>query len=242
MTSDVTLNSAIQSQQATNAAGGKLAEDFSQFLTLLTIQLQNQDPLSPMDTTEFTNQIVAFTGVEQQINTNQKLDALVAMGLTNAFTGALDYVGLDISYLSTEFNFDGTKPVDISYALDEQAADTTINIFNETGDLVFSGDGTNNVGVNEFVWDGTLTSGGIAPEGTYEIRVDSLNIEDAPVSSSIVVNGTVRGVETQNGTIFLLVGERAVPVANVLNANQAPIIIAEEDPPPEDPPVDPPPA
>ena len=79
MVSDVTINSALNQQQKTESAKTGLAEDFAQFLTLLTVQLQNQDPLSPMDTTEFTNQLVAFTGVEQQINTNQKLDSLVAM-------------------------------------------------------------------------------------------------------------------------------------------------------------------
>lgn len=229
MTSDVTISSAIQQQNKTAAATGKLTEDFTQFLTLLTVQLQNQDPLSPMDTTEFTNQIVAFTGVEQQINTNQKLDALVAMGLTNAFTGALQYVGLDISYLSSEFNFDGEKPAEISYALDRQSAKTKINIYSESGALVYTADGSSNVGVNDFTWDGTMTNGGIAPPGTYEIKVDSLDSEGKGVSSSIVVTGSVRGVETQNGTIFLLVGDRAVSVASVLNASKPTIIAANDD-------------
>ena len=238
MTADVTINSAIQAQQGTSAAGTQLAEDFTQFLTLLTVQLQNQDPLDPMDTTEFTNQLVAFTGVEQQINANQKLDNLVALALTDSFTGALQYVGLDISYLSSELNYDGTRPVEVSYALDEQAVETKINIFDESGDLVFTADGSSNVGINDFTWDGTLSGGGVAPPGTYEIKIDSLNAQDEGVSSSIVVTGTVKGVETQNGTIFLLVGDRAVPIGSVLNASNPPIIAlddgeggGEEDPP-----------
>ncbi|GJL84360.1 MAG: basal-body rod modification protein FlgD [Micavibrio sp.] len=241
MASDVTISSAIQQQQGTSAAGTQLAEDFNQFLTLLTVQLQNQDPLSPMDTTEFTNQIVSFTGVEQQINTNQKLDALVAMGLTNAFTGALQYVGLDISYLSSEFHYDGAKPVDVSYALDEQAAETKVSIFDASGGLVFRADVSSNVGVNNFTWDGSLTNGGTAPAGTYEIKVDALDIEGNAISSSTVVTGAVKGVETQNGTIFLLVGDRAVPVGSVLNASKPPIIVVEDEGGgEEDPPATPP--
>lgn len=221
MASDVSLNTALQNQQKTADSKNKLADDFTQFLTLLTIQLQNQDPLSPMDTTEFTNQLVAFTGVEQQINANQKLDALVAMGLGNAFTGALQYVGLDVSYLSSEFQFAGAaKPAEISYALDKQSVETKISIYDETDKLVYSTKGSGKAGVNEFVWDGTTNAGGKAPAGTYEIKIDAIDSDDKGIKSSIVVNGSVRGVETQNGTLFLLVGDRAVPVANVLNASQ----------------------
>ncbi len=242
MASDVTISSAIQQQQGTSAAGTQLAEDFNQFLTLLTVQLQNQDPLSPMDTTEFTNQIVSFTGVEQQINTNQKLDALVAMGLTNAFTGALQYVGLDVSYLSSEFHYNGEKPADISYALDEQAVETKVNIYDESGDLVFSADVSSNVGVNDFTWDGSLTNGGTAPAGTYEVKIDALDIDGKAIGSSTVVTGAVKGVETQNGTLFLLVGDRAVPVGSVLNASNPPptIVVEDEGGGEEDPPADPP--
>ena len=118
MTGDVTIQNAINSAQTTQSSTVQLAEDFSQFLSLLTVQLQNQDPLSPMETNEFTNQLVAFTGVEQQINTNQKLDDLVSLGLGTSFSASLNYVGLDVSYLSSETFFDGSNPVEFSYAVD----------------------------------------------------------------------------------------------------------------------------
>ena len=114
MVSDVTIGTALNQQANTAASTASLAEDFSQFLQLLTIQLQNQDPLSPMETNEFTNQLVAFTGVEQQINTNQKLDSLVALQLGNSTGQALGYIGNDISYISSEFNYDGTNDVTIN--------------------------------------------------------------------------------------------------------------------------------
>lgn len=232
MTSDLTISGAINQQQKTANSGTKLAQDFTQFLTLLTVQLQNQDPLSPMDTTEFTNQLVAFTGVEQQINTNQKLDALVSMALGNSFTSSLGYVGLDVSYLSSEFHFDGQNKNEITYALDEQAVEGKIRVRDESGKVIYTADANKTVGVHKFSWDGSLTNGGKAAEGTYTVTVEALNSNDEPIDSSIVVTGRVRGVETQNGQLFVLVGERAVPVSSILNAvkpPQTPVTTPEEE-------------
>jgi len=219
MVSDVTISSALQAQSSTDAASTGLAEDFSQFLELLTIQLQNQDPLSPMETTEFTNQLVAFTGVEQQINTNQKLDSLVALQLGNSIGSAINYVGKDISYVSGEFNFDGENTNTIKYSLSDQAVESTLRILDENGSVVFETNAATAVGQNEFVWDGTLSGGGTAEPGTYSIQIDALNSNDEAVSSTAVVNGLVTGVESQNGSIFAIVGNRAVSLGNILSVN-----------------------
>ncbi|MCB1563114.1 MAG: flagellar hook capping family protein [Alphaproteobacteria bacterium] len=230
MVSDVTVGTAIDQQSKTAQASTKLAADFSQFLTLLTTQLQNQDPLSPMDTTEFTNQLVAFSGVEQQINTNQKLDDLVALQLGNVMGDALGYVGMDVSYISSELSFDGTRPVKINYALNGQAVDSKLRIYDEGGKLVFETDAATSTGNNEFFWDGSLKGGGIAAPGTYEVKIDALDVDDEPVTSSTVVTGNVRGIETQNGLVFVLIGERAVSIGNILNASQpAPTAAAPEE-------------
>ena len=221
MVSDINFNTALDQQSKTQAASTGLAEDFAQFLTLLTVQLQNQDPLNPMDSTEFTNQLVAFTGVEQQINTNQKLDSMVALQLGNSFSSSLNYVGKDVSYVSSEFAYDGT-PSKITYALDSQAASSTIRIYDDSGAVVYETRGGTSTGQQTFTWDGSLKNGGKAESGTYQIKVDALDGDGKAVDSTTVVTGNVRGVETQNGSIFLLVGDRAVSIANVLNSS-API-------------------
>lgn len=234
MTSDVTLSNAGYNAQKTAVAGTKLAEDFTQFLTLLTTQLQNQDPLNPMDSTEFTNQLVQFTQVEQAINTNQKLDHLVQMQLSSMTNMALGYVGLDITYPSVELSFDGETPSKITYSLAEEAREAYINIRDENGTLVFNGPVPRDVGTKFYEWDGRTTDGSIAKEGTYSFTIDAVNSADKPIQASTAVNGKVRGVETQNGVPYLLVGDRAVPVGNVINAVIAKTAAAA-DPAPEEP-------
>lgn len=228
MTSDVNITSALTSQQTTSTASAQLAEDFDDFLILLTTQLQNQDPLSPMDSTEFTNQLVAFAGVEQSINMNQKLDSLVSLGLGDSFSAALNYVGLDISYLSAEAYFDGQSPVTINYAVSGTSSDTTINIFDESGDLVYSQKVSDDETVEKFVWDGTTDNGTIASAGTYTVRVDALDAENDALDTSTVITGHVKGIETQDGVTYLLVGDRAVSLGNVINVSEPDTAETEE--------------
>src|SRR5476651_11105 len=75
----------------------EIASNFQQFLQLLTTQLQNQDPLSPMDTNQFTQQLVAFAEVEQQLKTNTDLDQLVSLNKTSQATAALSFVGKQVT-------------------------------------------------------------------------------------------------------------------------------------------------
>lgn len=219
MVSDVTFQSAAAGAQQTNTSTASLAGDFNQFLTLLTTQLQNQDPLNPMDTTEFTNQLVAFSGVEQQINTNKKLDDLVALQLSGAFSSALNYVGMDVNYISNEFAFDGTNSNRIAYALDGEATTAKVSIYDEAGELVYQKDGTTSSGSNEMYWDGTMNNGQKAPAGTYTVKIDAVNSSGEGVDSTTVVSGKVKGAESQGGQVFLIVGERAVNVGSIINVN-----------------------
>lgn len=215
MTSDVTINNALNFAENTANSSASLAGDFDDFLVLLTTQLQNQDPLDPASSSEFTSQLVQFAGVEQSINTNQKLDALVSLSLGSSFSSALNYVGKDISYISSEGHFNGTDPVKIIYAVDGKSVDTTINVFDEDGTLLLS----ENVASGEttFEWDGKDENGIVQPEGTYTIRVDALDGQDNGLTVTTVVTGHVSGIETQNGSTFLLVGSRAVSLGNIIN-------------------------
>ena len=151
MTSDVTLTSTLTNASQTAQQSATLSADLSQFLTLLTTQLQNQDPLSPMDSTEFTNQLVQFSQVEQQINTNQKLDDMLQLQLASMSNVGINYVGLDISYLSAEASYDGEAPVTINYSLSEDATIAKLYVSNEEGEVVYSADVPTTAGRSERV-------------------------------------------------------------------------------------------
>ena len=222
MTSDVTLTGAATNAARTQQQSVKLADDFSDFLTLLTTQLQNQDPLAPMDSTEFTNQLVQFSQVEQSINTNQKLDDLLSLQLASISSVALGYVGLDATYSSSEMYWDGTKSVNINYALQEEARIAKVNIYSESGQLLRSMDAPKSVGTHKVIWDGKDNNGNTVETGTYNIRIDAADTKDKPISVSTAVSGTVRGIESQNGVIYLLVGERAIALNTVIQATKPP--------------------
>jgi flagellar basal-body rod modification protein FlgD len=215
---NTTISGITTDAQKTNASTQTLSNDFNDFLQLLTVQLQNQDPLNPMDTNEFTNQLVQFSQVEQQINTNQKLDSLVSLQLSSSISAALGYVGLNANYISNDLYFDGTNPGQITYSLPETASVSKMVITDDQGQEVFSRTIPGTAGKHDVVWDGKDAFGNVMPRGTYNIRIDALNADDKPVKSTVVVQGMIRGVETQDGQILLLVGDRAVPMANVLNA------------------------
>ena len=230
MSSDITITQAANNAAQTQNQRAQLTEDFDDFLNLLTIQLQNQDPLSPMDTTEFTNQLVNFAGVEQQINTNEKLDTLVGFGFTNVNTQALGYVGLQANYQSTELYYDGARPVDISYVVDGTAVSADIRITDESGETIRLIEGSTGAGRQDFVWDGLMDNGLAAPEGTYQVRIDAIDQEGITLNSQILVSGIIRGVETQDGQALLLIGERAVPIGNVINVSEPePLTVTEEE-------------
>lgn len=222
MASDVTLNNALDFSQRTATSSAKLADDFNEFLILLTTQLQNQDPLSPMDSTEFTNQLVNFAGVEQQINANQKLDSLVSLMIGSAFSTTIGYIGKDISYISSEAHFDGSKPVEINYAIEGASSQTKLNIYDADNKLIFSKDITASDGTRKFVWDGKDNNGNTVENGTYSIRVDALDAQNEALKTTTVVSGRVTGVETQNGTTMLLVGDRAISIGTLINVKEAP--------------------
>ena len=169
MLSNITASG--QAVQADQTAQQKvtLAEDFTQFLQLLTTQLQNQDPLSPMDSNEFTNQLVQFSQVEQAINSNTKLDNLVNLQLNNAATSALGYVGMDASYVSAEIALVEGEGTNIRYSLSDPAAVSKINIYDEESNLVYSGDANKAAGVHDFEWDGKDQLGETLPTGTYAV-------------------------------------------------------------------------
>jgi flagellar basal-body rod modification protein FlgD len=233
MTSEVSINAAQlgAQQQTLQGQSNKLSEDFDDFLVLLTTQLQNQDPLSPMESTEFTNQLVSFSQVEQQINQNQKLDQMLGLQLASTSTVALGYVGLDVGYVGDLFYSNGTDPREINYAVQGDAVKNSVFIRDaDTGELVRTLDGVASQGNHSVTWDGLDDNGFIVPAGNYRVSVDALDKDDNAVSTSTAVSGRVNGIESVNGVVQLLLeGDAIVPVSSIINAKEPTVTVASND-------------
>ncbi|MCR5877089.1 flagellar hook assembly protein FlgD [Phenylobacterium sp. J367] len=185
----------------------RLAENFDTFLTLLTTQLRNQDPLSPMDSNQFTQQMVQMTGVEQQLLTNDLLGKLVANSNSGIST-AVSLIGKEVRAVSDTAAIQGGKAQWI-YDLDREAESVTMEILDAQGNRVasktLSGDDLK-AGEHTFTWDGKNFSGQALPNGgAYTLKVTAKDSTGTAVPTSTYIQGLVAGVEQQDGQTMLTV-------------------------------------
>ena len=214
---------AIGNTPASAAASGtaSLASTFDSFLLLLTTQLKNQDPLDPLDSGDFTRQLVEFTGVEQSIATNSNLEQLIAMTRANEFAGSVQYIGKIIEAHGSTTALTGGQ-AEWSYAVTGQVSETTVKVLNERGIAVYTTQGKIGVGTHNFVWDGKDGAGNPLPDGDYTLRVHSLDGEGNDVDISINLFGRVNGVQSEAGETLLTLGRSAIPLKDVLSVKEAP--------------------
>ena len=183
-----------------------IANNFDTFLQLLTTQLKNQNPLDPLDTNQFTQQLVQFAGVEQQINMNQQLTSLVSLQKANQTTSAMSFLGA-----TATVDGSSTKLVDgkgsWSFTADKPSTGT-ITIKDSTGQTAYSGSFPLNAGTQSFKWDGRGTNGTQWPDGTYTLSITAKDANGQSVAVSTTVNGTVDAVDlTQNPPALTIGGQ-----------------------------------
>lgn len=193
----------------------KLSSDLNSFLTLLTSQLKNQDPLSPMDSTQFTNQLVQFSQVEQQININSNLSNLIGLTQQSIASNVVNYIGKTIEGPSSQAPLTNGQ-MKASYNLSADAASVTIAVKDGSGNIVFSKVGDATSGVHEFDWDGKDSNGIQQPDGTYTLTVTAIATDGSTVNTGTTAFGKVTGVTTTNGDTTLLIGNIGIPLKSVL--------------------------
>ena len=207
-----------------NSGSTMLASNFETFLTLLTSQLKNQDPLSPVDSNQFTAQLTQMAGVEQQLLTNDLLKSLVAGQGGGSLANAANYIGKDATaaWAATKLT-DGKATW--SYELANTATDAKLQVLDSTGKVVWEGPAPDrSTGVHDFTWDGKTTSGVDATEGgVYTLKITANNATGGTVDSQVLTRGRITGVEMYNGEAYLTVGNSILPLSTViaLEENQA---------------------
>ncbi|MFS0712078.1 flagellar hook assembly protein FlgD [Brevundimonas phoenicis] len=213
-----------------NAGGQMLASNFQTFLSLLTTQLKNQDPLSPVDSNEFTAQLTQMAGVEQQLLTNDLLTGLLKVQQGDGLTGAAQYIGKDATAVWAATRFEDGE-ANWSYELAADATDATLQVLDASGKVVWSGpapDKTN--GMHDFKWDGKTTGGGQVDDGgVYTLKVVAKDGAGKAVDSQVLIRGRVTGVEMYDNTPFVIIGNSIMPVSSLIALEEQKAAVKPED-------------
>jgi flagellar basal-body rod modification protein FlgD len=183
-----------------------IASNFTAFLQLLTTQLRNQNPLDPLDTNQFTQQLVQFAQVEQQLRSNDQLETLVALQKSTQASAALDFVGKTVlvggatthlaSTGNTVWTFSSPKP-----------ATATVTIRDSTGQTAFSSNYSINAGRQDFVWDGRGTNGQRWPAGNYTMSIAAKDANGQSVAITTDVQGIVDSADISQTPPVLSIGD-----------------------------------
>jgi flagellar basal-body rod modification protein FlgD len=182
------------SAQSQTARAG-LTDNFDTFLTLLTTQLQNQDPLSPIDSTEFTTQLVQFSGVEQQIRMNDQLEALFGLQQSSFAASMASYLDRDVLLDASTVTYDGSTPIELRYRVDPSATDATLTVRDSSNRIVYQGALPTGQGELPFTFEGERTDGTTLPAGAYSFSFGARNIAGESVTSGGAVFARVLGLD-----------------------------------------------
>jgi flagellar basal-body rod modification protein FlgD len=183
-----------------------LANNFDTFLKLLTVQMQNQDPLSPLDTNQFTQQLVSFTGVEQSIQQNKNLQTLIGEMRGQNLNSSASYIGKEVT-ADTDLAALGPTGARWNYTLDSDALSNKLNVTTERGDIVATFNGDTKRGAHSFAWDGRLQNGTKAPAGNYRLAPAAKASDQSDVTTHVQLVGRVDAVESgPNGSSLIVAG------------------------------------
>lgn len=195
-----------------------LSSNFNNFLRMLMTQLQNQDPTSPMDTNEFTRELVQFSAVEQQIATNTSLTRLIELTQAGEVMQSAAMIGRHVTVESDTMPLQNGKGTLRFTAPAEQPVHITV--LSEKGDTIAEHAITAKRGSNEFTWDGRDAVGKTAPDGAYRVAVQAIGVDGTPKALPFQVVGVASGVVTENNAVRLQLGSMSVPFSQVRSVTE----------------------
>ena len=177
--------------------------------------MKNQDPLDPLDATQFVDQLVSFSGVEQQIAQNQNLESLLIIQSAAAQTSSVGYIGRVATALTPDSRLqDGAASW--QYELPENAKNTSLVVRDSSDRIVYRTAGDTTTGRHDFTWDGTTTSGSAAPDGIYSLEIDAAAENGANITAEIRASARVTGIDLSGSEVVVEMGGVEVPLSSVL--------------------------
>lgn len=213
ITSSNPSNAAAASAATTKRAS--LANNFETFLTLLTAQLKNQDPLSPLDSKDFTNQLVQFSGVEQQLKTNDLLSSLTENTKLSAGATAVAYLGKEATANSSIATIPAGGTATWNYEIPRAAQEVSLRVVDSAGRVVAVASGETTRGEKSFVWDGKDQSGRAVNAGTYRLEINANGADGQPIIGSISRRGIISAVDLSGATPSVTIAGASVPLSSI---------------------------
>ena len=200
-------------RQAAGSASSVLSSDFETFIKMLTVQMENQDPLNPIESTEFATQLATFSSVEQQVKTNDLLSALGAQMSLLGVSQLSGWIGMEGRAVAPVV-FDGS-PVTLTISgntvADRHELVVRDNNSEEVQRLAVSGDR------EEIAWLGSDPEGNLLPSGNYDISVESYSGEEIVTSTPAQVHGRIIEARTEAGqTLLVMESGQEVPASALL--------------------------
>jgi flagellar basal-body rod modification protein FlgD len=207
-------SSGSSASSLSSTAGSTLAGNFQTFLTLLTTQLQNQNPLDPLDTNQFTQQLVQFASVEQQLKTNDSLTTLVSLQQTAQSTQALTFVGKTaVVNGNTAALTNSSATWDLSVPTN---SNVNVSITSSTGQTVFTGSYSVNAGNSQpFTWNGQGNDGTQWPDGQYKLTATATDSAGNNVAISTQIQGVVSSVDLTQSPPLLSINGQTYTVSQI---------------------------
>jgi len=223
MTVAATANTATNSSSSstnsssTNTSLAALGSDITQFLKLLTTQLQNQDPLNPTDNAEMTSQLIGYASVQQGAATNTKLDKLISLQQSSTAANGLSYIGKQIEANGNQVVL-SSGSAKVMYNLADTADNVSLSLVNSAGKTVATFSGDTSEGDHTFSWDGTDNYGNQLPDGVYTLNISATGADATTViQASPRTTGTVTGVDMSSGDVLLNLGSTSVKMSDVVS-------------------------
>ena len=198
------------------AATGDSSLGKDDFLQILVAQLQAQDPLAPMEGQEFASQLAQFSSLEQLTNVNDNLEASQAFDVAMSNNSAIALIGKNVDAPGNAVDLKSGEVETLSFSLDGDAADVSIDIFNSTGAIVSTIDlGAQTKGLREYVWSGTDSSGALLPAGNYTFNVTASDSVGNFVPTETFAAGLVTDVIFEGGQAYAIVNGQKLAVNEI---------------------------
>jgi len=192
-------NAAAATAASTNGTLGQ-----NDFLKLLVTQLQQQDPLNPMDDQAYVAELAQFSSLEQLTNINSGITTMTSAINSQGQVNAVNFIGKDVTAAGNTIVKSGTDISQVSYTLPSAATTVQASIFDANGNIVKTMTvGAQTAGNYSLGWDGTDSSGSQASDGTYSVTISAQGADGTALTVTPQISGTVTGVQNNSGTYML---------------------------------------